>query len=271
MAWSHGVLSATPSSDENFNQVYIAANKVKATPVGWSQNLGAVVMVAISGGGYQDLCTATQISTRGHLLLNLHCLTDCLAAQPQTLPGASKGFTNPPVLYNFDSRSVGRQCEISLGSSGQKLKATVMALGRGYINHRNIRNGFKINRGLFYSWLENDADDNDYAILKVSGLKGSGCARLASNSLSLNDKVWCLAYPGKTTRSDGSKIPGQQKLFTSGYVSGSALHRPVTTNVPPTKLSPLISAVDFSPVVLMWRPAPAVQRSLTNEARSPDS
>ena len=204
---------------KRYTKVTEVASAVKHLP-GWDRNMAAVGIVFFTYDyNLQDSCTGTKISKNGHFLIDLHCLTHCLNIHPDQLKGSQdSGVKDPPVLYRFDRSNVGRKCEISFESGKPTLTATVVAMGQGYINFLSPKNGFQINREQFASWLSIKPNENDYAIIQVKGFASKACAPLSTSPLSLGEKVWALSFPGRTTRDDGSKIVGNEKLFTSGYV-----------------------------------------------------
>lgn len=170
-------------------------------------------------------CSATLISSQGHVLTAAHCLPQCL------------GFKSHGDISNFRYSQPNQQsilsgkanCSISFQQEGRTLgsmRAQVVAAGAGYVE---FSDGERLAKELdkdpkkkatFIQLMKAGVGiSGDFAIVRVPGLAARTCAQLANRSAQLGEFVWDISYPAPSHRPNGLGAPGGEAVFSGGQVT----------------------------------------------------
>jgi hypothetical protein len=185
----------------------------------------AVAYLELSGGH----CSATLVSSSGHVLTNLHCLLDCLEEKGWTSDGrvrVESGEGWRIWRIREDSRTPDDLVCGGLGLSdgGVRIRgARVLRLGPAFNEFEDVKAGgfpdfvFDKLRGSF----------GDYALLKFEVSGPTACLPLAQEVPSKGEAVWAIGYPRATWRGDGHDSKGGgHKYISPGKVRSSVRQDP---------------------------------------------
>lgn len=165
-------------------------------------------------------CTATTISSQGHMLSARHCLRTCLIrskvfVEELVQGGATNYFKMAPE--NLEKS----ECSVTIDQQDVKIK--IEATSPGMILSMNV-NSMKTLESKLYKELveEGYTDKGDYVIFKVKGLtEEQACVPISTRPVKPGDMQESLGYPAQTNRPDGFNSDGEQLYYSKGYVLSS--------------------------------------------------
>lgn len=165
-------------------------------------------------------CTATTISSEGHMITARHCLRTCLIQ--------SKVFKEVAVLggatYYFDivpENLEASECSVKIDDQDVKIK--IEATSPGMILGMNENSLRTLEPQLFKDLVEKGYTKyGDFVIFKPKGLTGpQACVPISTRAVQAGDIQQSLGYPGETERPDGFNSDGESLYYSKGYVLAS--------------------------------------------------
>lgn len=159
-------------------------------------------------------CTATEISSAGHLLTARHCLQKCLIRSGVFQLKKEQGVD----YFTLNQEKLGQAtCPVNI--DGVEENVVVEATSPGLVVYMDQPGLRSVNPALFRRMYDEGYTElGDFAVVRRP-VAGGACVPLSLDRPA--GEVTSLGYPSETSRPDGFNSDGSQLYFTSGRVLGS--------------------------------------------------
>lgn len=166
---------------------------------------GRAAALEIEPTGDELGCSATIVSSYGHVLTALHCIPKCVKLN--TVKSIKSFQYRTPDRQYISARKA--TCSLPFAQEGRRLgnlKAEVVAAGVGYVLSSDAKNlakeldKYPERRTIYSRIIEAGVGvPGDFAILLVPALANRTCAKSAASAPNVAEAIWNIAYPATKT------------------------------------------------------------------------
>jgi hypothetical protein len=176
-------------------------------------------------------CSATTISSEGHILTARHCLVKCLI-----LSGALQRKSEEGYDYFELSQEALKTARCDIKVDDKPVTVQIEATSPGLIFSFDEK-GFQFVSPVKYKELvaKGYTNDGDFAIVKPVGLtEPTPCVGLSERRVQPGDVQQTLGYPSETARPDGHNSNGVDLYYSQGTVISSIFENSCVKSFQPT-------------------------------------